>query len=537
MRLNSIRVKSSLPAVIMTITFIVALSAMTHIINRLESALNTQVDDYEVAVAAILNADRDLYQAKLAELHLVSDFGNAQEEEQDRLDNAQQVKDRAGIYRDHLKHEPSLIKLMDNFDSAFSTWLSSSTALVKMDSNASNYHAAESKTNADFDALRTILDTSGVAVNKRSHEAKDEVANHVETFGNIFLVVIFIGLLVSIWLSYNVPKTLSSQVRFLSSRIREISEGDGDLTQSIKFETKDELGDLAHEFNAFLAKLRGIIGNIHQQSNSLGAMTVELNEAVTKTTGVTSALSSASASIVSAGHEMDMSNKEMAEVARNTAEEAQNSSDHIQNGMTAVTKSQQAIKELVTDVEHAQSRSGELQKSSDSIASVLEVIRNIAEQTNLLALNAAIEAARAGEYGRGFAVVADEVRTLATRTQDSTNEIESMIDQLKVNVSDSSKAIQSSHGNADSTVANFEEVTKVFGMLKESFTKVQDMAARTAQATQEQSLVANEVNVNMVSLKDQTDAVQSVSDTMHQQSQDITILYKTLDQQVGNFKV
>ena len=537
MRLNSIRVKSSLPMIIMTITFIIALSAMTHIINRLEGALNTQVDNYEEAVTAILNADRDLYQAKLAEQYIITGFGNAIDEEKDRIENAQQVKDRAQIYRDRLQDEPQMIQLMGSFDSVFETWLSSSTALVKMDMNAPGFKAAESKTNADFNALRDILDAAGVAVDTLSHDAKAEVKSYVETFGNVFLVVIFIGLIISMWFSYSVPKMLSRQVRYLGQRIREISEGDGDLTQKIEFSTKDELGDLATEFNGFMNRLRVIISSIHQQSDALGKMTVELNDASVQTSNITSALANASEFIVSAGHEMDMSNQQMATVARDTADEANNSNGLTQNGMSAVNKSQEAIKELVSDIQSALARSSELQKSSEDITSVLEVIGNIAEQTNLLALNAAIEAARAGEQGRGFAVVADEVRTLATRTQDSTNEIESMIEKLNANVLESSKAIKNSHDNAEFTASNFDEVTRTFTALSESFSKVQEMAAQTAQATQEQSVVANDLNQNMVSLKDQTNSVQSVSELIHQQSQDISTLYKELDNQVGNFKV
>jgi methyl-accepting chemotaxis protein len=297
------------------------------------------------------------------------------------------------------------------------------------------------------------------------------------------------------------------------------------------------LGDLADEFNGFMDRLRGIIGSIHQQSDSLGKMTTSLNDVSVRTSDITSALANASEFIVSAGHEMDMSNQQMASVARDTADEANNSNALTQSGMTAVTNSQKAIKELVADIESALARSHELQKSSEDITSVLEVIGNIAEQTNLLALNAAIEAARAGEQGRGFAVVADEVRTLATRTQDSTNEIESMIEKLNVNVAESAKAISNSHDNAEFTASNFDEVTKTFTALRESFGKVQEMAAQTAQATQEQSVVANDLNRNMVSLNEQTTSVQTVADSIKQQSQDISKLYKELDHQVGSFKV
>ncbi|WP_394182775.1 methyl-accepting chemotaxis protein [Marinomonas posidonica] len=537
MRFNSVRVKSSLPVVVMALTFVVTLLALGFIINQLKASLNEHTNHYEKAISVILNADRDAYQAKLAEQRIVADLGDVKSEEVDRADNIQQVKDRFNLYKEHMSIAPQVVNSLGDFDKAFDAWVKASEAMVQTDTNAANYLSVEKQANDTFSTMRDILDAAGVAVYEHAIESKKVLEAQLASSMRVATIVVIIGVLIAVWFSYKTPKTLTDQVRYLGQRIREISEGDGDLTQRIEFSTKDELGDLANEFNNFVENLRGIISSIHQQANALGKVTSQLNDAASKTTDITGSLSNASASIVSAGHQMDMSNQQMAEVAREAANEANNSSSLTENGITAVNKSHSAVTELVSDIELALGRSDELQKSSESIASVLEVIRNIAEQTNLLALNAAIEAARAGEQGRGFAVVADEVRTLATRTQDSTNEIEAMIEQLKVNVAESSKAIQNSRNNADFTVNNFGDVTKAFQDLQESFAKVQEMAAQTAQATQEQSTVANDINQNMLSLKEQTDSVQAVSDTIKKQSSDISDLYKALDKQVGSFKV
>jgi methyl-accepting chemotaxis protein len=333
------------------------------------------------------------------------------------------------------------------------------------------------------------------------------------------------------------PKRLTQNINNVTQRIKEIADGDGDLTARIDADSNDEIGDLAHEFNHFVDKLQKLIGTVQTQSVALGSVTGHLIDSAKQTESITQALGHASDSTVSAGNEMSVSNQDMATMAEATSAEARHSDEITNQGISAVKSSHKAINELVTDIDGALNQSQLLEQSSENIASVLEVIRTIAEQTNLLALNAAIEAARAGEQGRGFAVVADEVRTLATRTQDSTNDIQEMIEQLKSNVGHASSAIIRSKERADETVAHIDQVNTIFNELQVSFAKVQDLSSQTAKATQEQSDVSNMISQSMASLNEQTNAAKNVVDASRKQADEVESLYQSLDQVVGRFKI
>jgi len=505
--------------------------------DQITSAL--ELNNYVGAITEVLNADRDLYQARLAQQKIINGVGDKEKNKEEFKVNAAQTLDRFRAYRGHLINESQLTQPYSKFDVLFDEWYQASLLHFNSPDIQTSQKLPQEILVVDekFAAIRTLLDKAGESVRNHSRQIEDQTKQNIARNQQIAMIVTAIAFIVALIFGYFIPLKITNNVENMGRRIKEIAEGDGDLTQRINSSAKDELGDLAKEFDHFVEQLRSIISNIHKQSYALGNMTSELKNASETTNDITQALVNASTSMINAGQEMNLSNQQMAQVARDTATEATTSNQLTNQGIQAVNTSHKAISSLISDIEKSLQRAEELEKSSENISSVLEVIRNIAEQTNLLALNAAIEAARAGEQGRGFAVVADEVRTLATRTQNSTDEIETIIEQLKRNVRESSLSTQNSRHNADNTASNFNNVINIFDALNHSFEKVQQMASRTAQATHEQAALSNDINQSLMLLKEQTDGVKEVSSLINKQSKEITDLYKTLNKEVGNFKV
>ncbi|WP_375319986.1 methyl-accepting chemotaxis protein [Aliivibrio logei] len=323
----------------------------------------------------------------------------------------------------------------------------------------------------------------------------------------------------------------------VSQALAQIANGSGDLTQRIHVENKDEVGELANNFNTFVESLQQLIQHIRQQSQQLTEGSEQSTNRANNSVKELNLQQQEITMVATAVTEMASATREIASHAEQTAEAAQNSSSSTQKGHSLVIETKASINNLANEVNEASMVISELQQHSQEINTVLATIQGIAEQTNLLALNAAIEAARAGEQGRGFAVVADEVRVLSQRTHTSTEEIKSTIDILQQTTSRAVNLMQSSSELANSSVEDADRATLALEEISSSVTLISDMATQIATAAEEQTHVTGEITQNVTSIKDVTDLLVIDSTNSLTQSHSLKEQAIDLSEKVATFKL
>jgi methyl-accepting chemotaxis protein len=331
-------------------------------------------------------------------------------------------------------------------------------------------------------------------------------------------------------------KKALSPLLTLSHSMEALSKGDGDLTQRIKVETKDEIGQLATHVNAFIAKLQEIVRDIAQSSSQLDVQSkVSTNVSKETSEGLTIQLNEMS-QIATAVHQMSAAAEEVANNAQQTADSALGSTVHCDEGKQVIVRNQQSITNLAEQVENASQVIRELEQNALDINTILSTISEIAEQTNLLALNAAIEAARAGEQGRGFAVVADEVRVLSQRTHSSTDEIREMIESLQKNSLHAVESMHRSQSLAQSSVDDASNATAALEKIAQSIQEISDMASHISNAASEQRTVTGEVSKNIQLANDVSDQMSVQADKSSLLSEELQSIATQLNNQVKLFK-
>ncbi|QDD91210.1 hypothetical protein CCZ28_20225 [Pseudomonas oryzihabitans] len=313
--------------------------------------------------------------------------------------------------------------------------------------------------------------------------------------------------------------------------------GRGDLAERNYAPRRDEIGQLQQSLNQTTAGLRELIGHIGEGADQVAKSSEDLSAITDTSLRGTQEQKQEIERVATAMHQMATSVQDVARNAVQTAEAADSAVQHASDGTQVVRQTVQQIDQLSAEVEQAALAMNQLEAESSKIVNVLDVIKSVAEQTNLLALNAAIEAARAGEAGRGFAVVADEVRALAQRTQQSTQEIQQLVEALQTGTLTVVERMSASRNLTSNSVALIRDTGTALEHICAGIAGVQVMTQQIATAAEEQSSVAEEVNRSVLNVREIADQAATSSAQTNQASADLALLGQGLQTQLRHFRV
>ena len=386
--------------------------------------------------------------------------------------------------------------------------------VAKMKSFTENVNKQVKSINQLSEDLNKVngLSVDVVEANQSINELSKDFEGEISLSKNSIFLVLLIATLICIIGSTVLIRTITKPLRNVSTALKDISEGEGDLTKRLNLTSQDEIGVLANSFDLFVDKIQFIISNTKKVSLSLKTLAAQVEELSQTSFESLESEKDQLHLVVTAMTEMSATSKDVAKHVAETSVAAQKANKNAENGSEVVQNTIKVISDLKHEIINVSESITELADNSKNVGSVVEVIDSIAEQTNLLALNAAIEAARAGEQGRGFAVVADEVRSLAARTQQSTQEIRKKIDELQDSANKAVVMMENSKTKTEQGVIEAGHVGESISTIITGISIITDMSAQIATAAGEQSNVAVEMDENLISINNAVDSTSNVAD-------------------------
>ncbi|MEH6493001.1 methyl-accepting chemotaxis protein [Halopseudomonas sp.] len=533
----SFRWKLTLPILVLAILFGILGFSAFWAVNKVESRLERVSQELLPQSSIILEADRDMYQALQAERALLAGVP-ASEVGDEQTANMQQARDRIAKYGASTVSAQGKALAAD-FARAFEVWQRTSLDNVRMAAGGNADQANDisyGRGYEEFSKARDLIDQMTELVNAGAEQEGLDAAADADASHFRVGVVLVIGALVCLLMIAFFPGLIVTPLQDLLQRIRDIADGEGDLTKRVTVHSKDELGKLSVAVNDFLEQLQTLIRQVAESTLQVASAAEEMSAIATGQERLVNEQYMAIDQVSTAATEMSAAIHEVADNAHSTADAASTADKQGHQASEVVGHTMNDLRRLAADVEEAAGVIDNLEQDTDKIGGVLSVIEGIAEQTNLLALNAAIEAARAGEQGRGFAVVADEVRALAARTQDSTRDIQQMIQKLQAGAG---QAVSVMQRGAELAAQSVEKATTTETSLSEtsaSVMRINDMAAQIAAACEEQSQTTEDIARNISGIRDLSNQAAQSSQESRDASNALARLASTLQQQVGRFK-
>lgn len=349
-------------------------------------------------------------------------------------------------------------------------------------------------------------------------------------------IVLGVGVF-AVVVAYAIQSTIVRPLAQAADALKDIAQGEGDLSRRLDVNSHDEVGELCRWFNVFIERIHsmigeftGIVGQLDDSSQQLTSTTRDTEMGVVKQQNEVQ-------QVVTAVREMASVVSDVAKNVSEAAQDAEQADRESNNGRQVVVSAMAQIENLASDIDAASEVIDRLRQETDNIGSVLDVIRGIAEQTNLLALNAAIEAARAGEQGRGFAVVADEVRTLASRTQTSTQEIQEMIERLQGGAREAVSMMEKGTSQAQESVSQAEAASRSLEAITAGVSSIKSKTEQIASASEEQSAATREMESNMENIASVAQGTAAGSSQIASSSAELAQLAEKMSSIVRQFKL
>ena len=461
--------------------------------------------------------------------------------DEDQLELAKQLRkdiqiNLSSMRRISISTRGDLDQIAEVFENFYSQGEQLATGMVTQTMDFAQMPIIAEKMNGNLEALK-----KQVAAFYQSRNAEFENSINQANSDSAQLVTVGVGMgLVTIALLFvtaiPVVKGIHHSLSNVISSLKDIAEGDGDLTVRLRTRNVDEIGDLVAGFNSFLGKLQGTIHDIVHISQPLTSTAAKVKGSADETQLTTGEQQKSVVDTIQSVNEMNSSVQNIAHSASQTAESVKNASTLTKGGAIVVEETIVSINNLASKIVEAADVVFKLEKDVEQVSDVLQVIKNIAEQTNLLALNAAIEAARAGEQGRGFAVVADEVRTLASRTQASTEEIQTTIENLQSASRSAVATMNTGSGMVKSSVEKATMAGASLTSLEQTIESINSMTMRIAAATEQQTVMANTIVGSVEGIGSTSEATNHTAKDLAQVSNELAAMAGRLQLLTSGFK-